>query len=141
MNISNYSIKVKNLVDVLASIGAHVDDENLVVVTLNAFGKDYSQFQTLITVQETFFDFQELITFLIHEEMRIVSSNGGSQESYFYSNINRSRGSANKISFQGQHGSSHGGHHQCEGQPHGGAQGNFKGRGSHGGSGGSHQGQ
>jgi hypothetical protein len=34
MNINNYYAKVKNLVDVLASIGAHVDDEILVVVTL-----------------------------------------------------------------------------------------------------------
>jgi hypothetical protein len=33
---------VKNLVDVLASIGAHVDDEDLVAVTLNGLGKDYS---------------------------------------------------------------------------------------------------
>jgi hypothetical protein len=115
MNISNYFIKVKNLVDVLASIGAHVDDENLMVMTLNAFGKDYSQFQTLITVQETFLDFQELITLFIRKEMRIVSSNGGSQESFFYSNTNRGRSRVNKFSFQGQHGSSHGGHHQREG--------------------------
>jgi hypothetical protein len=35
-----------------------------------------------------------------------------------------------KTSFQGQHGSSHGGHHQHEGQPHGGGLGNFGGRGS-----------
>jgi len=32
MNISDYSTKVKNLVDVFASIGAPVDDEDLVVV-------------------------------------------------------------------------------------------------------------
>jgi hypothetical protein len=32
---------VKNLVDVLAFTGALVDDENLVVVTLNGLGKDY----------------------------------------------------------------------------------------------------
>jgi hypothetical protein len=42
MNISDYSTKVKNLVDALAFIGAHVDDEDLVVVTLNGLGKDYS---------------------------------------------------------------------------------------------------
>jgi hypothetical protein len=44
MNISDYSIKVKNLVNVFAFIRAHVDDENLVAMTLNGFGKDYSQF-------------------------------------------------------------------------------------------------
>jgi len=42
MNISDYSTKVKNLADALASIGAPVDDEDLVVVTLNGLGKNYS---------------------------------------------------------------------------------------------------
>jgi len=42
MNINDYSTKVKNLADALASIGAPVDDEDLVAVTLNGFGKDYS---------------------------------------------------------------------------------------------------
>jgi hypothetical protein len=80
MNISDYSTKVKNLVDALASIRAPVDDENLVAVTLNGLGKDYSQFCTSIAVRETFPDFQNLITLLISEEMRVVgtSSNGGS---------------------------------------------------------------
>ncbi len=45
-----------------------------------------------------------------------ISSNGGSQESALYSNINRGKGG--KTSFQGRHGSSHGGHHQYEGQAH-----------------------
>jgi ketopantoate reductase len=42
MNISDYFTKVKNLANVLASIGAVVNDEDLVVVTLNGLGKDYS---------------------------------------------------------------------------------------------------
>ncbi len=50
MNISDNFTKVKNLVDVLASIRAPVDDEDLVVVTLNGLGKDYSQFRTSIVV-------------------------------------------------------------------------------------------
>jgi hypothetical protein len=57
MNINDYSTKVKNLAYVLTSIGAPIDDEDLVVVTLIGLGKDYSQFRTSITVQETFFDF------------------------------------------------------------------------------------
>jgi hypothetical protein len=101
MNISDYSTQVKNLANVLASIGAHVDDEDLVAVTLNGLGKDYSQFRTSIAIRETFPDFQDLITQLISENMRIIgtSSNGGSQESAFYSNINRSRGRGGKTSF------------------------------------------
>jgi len=102
MNISDYSTKVKNLAYALASIRAHVDDEDLVVVTLNGLGKDYSQFRTSIAVRETFFNFQDLITLLISEKMRIVgtSSNGGSQESVFYSNTNKGRGKGGKTSFQ-----------------------------------------
>jgi len=84
--------------------------------------------------------------------MRIVgtSFNGGPQESVFYSNTNRSRGRSGKTSFRGRHRSSHGGHHQHEGQAHGGGRRNFGGRGSreshgghggHGGRGGSHRGQ
>jgi hypothetical protein len=42
MNISDYFAKVKNLADAFASIGALVDDEDLVVVTLNGLGKYYS---------------------------------------------------------------------------------------------------
>jgi hypothetical protein len=114
MNINDYSTKVKNLADALASIGAPVDDEDLVAVTLNGLGKDYSQFCTSIAVGETFPNFQDLITLLISEEMRIVgtSSNGGSQESVFYSNTNRGRGRSGKTSFRGRLRSSHGGHQQ-----------------------------
>jgi hypothetical protein len=50
MNINDYSTKVKNLANVLASIGAPVDDEDLMVVTLNGLGKNYSQFRTSIVV-------------------------------------------------------------------------------------------
>jgi hypothetical protein len=39
MNINDYSTKVKNLADSLASIGAPIDDEDLVAVTLNGLGK------------------------------------------------------------------------------------------------------
>jgi len=42
MNISDYFTKVKNLADAFASIGAPIDDEDLVAVILNGFGKNYS---------------------------------------------------------------------------------------------------
>jgi len=116
MNISDYSTKVKNLPNALASIGAPVNDEDLVAVTLNGLGKDYSQFRTSIAIWETFPKFQDLITLLISEEMRIIgiSSNGGSQENVFYSNTNRGKDRGSKTSFRGRHKSSHG-HHQHEG--------------------------
>jgi len=42
MNISDYFTEVKNLVDAITSIGTHVDDEDLVAITLNGLGKNYS---------------------------------------------------------------------------------------------------
>jgi len=57
MNISDYSTKVKNLADALSSIRSPIDDEDLVAVTLNGLGKDYSQFRTSIVVRETFLNF------------------------------------------------------------------------------------
>jgi hypothetical protein len=57
MNINDYSTKAKNLTDNFASIGAIIDDEDLVAMTLNGLGKDYSQFCSSIVVQETFPDF------------------------------------------------------------------------------------
>jgi hypothetical protein len=142
MNVNDYSTKVKNLTEALASIRVAIDDENLVAVTLNGFGKYYSQFRISTIVQETFLNFQDLITLLISEEMKIVStsSNGGSQESAFYSNSNKGKGRGGKTSFQGQHERSHGGYHQHDGQFHGGGRGNFRVRRSRGGRGGSHQG-
>jgi hypothetical protein len=71
MNINDYSTKVKNLADALASIGAPVDDEDLVAMTLNGLGKEYSQFHTSIAIRETFPDFQDLITLLISEELLV----------------------------------------------------------------------
>jgi hypothetical protein len=47
MNINDYSTKVKNLVNALASIGALVNDEDLIVVTLNYSLKNIFQFSTI----------------------------------------------------------------------------------------------
>jgi hypothetical protein len=80
MNINDYSTKVKSLANVLTSIRALIDDEDLLAMTLNGLGKNYNQFHTSIAVRKTFPNFQNLITLLISEEMKIVatSSNGGS---------------------------------------------------------------
>jgi hypothetical protein len=57
----------------IASIGTPVYDEDLVVMTLNGLIKDYSQFHTSIVVRKTFINFQDLISLLINEKIRIVS--------------------------------------------------------------------
>ena len=42
MSINDYHMKVKKIVDTLASIGSPVEDDDLVFVTLNGLGKDYA---------------------------------------------------------------------------------------------------
>ena len=57
LSINEYSMKIKGLADSLGSIGAPVDDEDLVSMTWNDLGREYAQFQTSIGVCETFLDF------------------------------------------------------------------------------------
>jgi len=103
MNINDYSTKVKSLVDVPTSIGALINDEDLVAMTLNGLEKNYNQFHTSIAIRKTFPNFQNLIILLISEEIRIVttSSNGESQENAYYSNTNKGKGRGGKTSFRG----------------------------------------
>ena len=75
------TMKIKGLAHSLGSMGARIDDEDLVFV------REYVQFWTSIGVHETFPNFQGLIALLFSEEQR----NGGlatesSQQSTFYSN-------------------------------------------------------
>jgi hypothetical protein len=42
MKINDYSTKVKNLANALASTRAPINDEDLIAVTLNGLGKNYS---------------------------------------------------------------------------------------------------
>ena len=63
-------MKVKGLAYSLGSIRAHVDDEDLVFVTLNGLRREYAQFRTSIGVRETFLNFQECIALLLSEERR-----------------------------------------------------------------------
>ena len=87
LNINGYSMKVKGIADSLGSIGAPVDDEDLVPVTLNGLGREYAQFWTSIGVHETFHDCRKLVALLLSEEQRNCgSATGSSQESAFYSN-------------------------------------------------------
>jgi hypothetical protein len=50
MNISDYFTNVKNLADALACIGALIDDEDLMAVTLIGLEKYYNQICTSIVV-------------------------------------------------------------------------------------------
>ena len=44
MSINEYFVKVKGFVDSFGLIGAFIDDEDLVSMTLNSLGKEYAKF-------------------------------------------------------------------------------------------------
>ena len=50
LNINDYSMKVKKLVDSLASISAPIIDDDLVSVNLNGLDREYRQFRSSIGV-------------------------------------------------------------------------------------------
>jgi hypothetical protein len=52
MSINEYSLKIKGIVESLASINVYVDDDDLVSVCLNGLGKEYKPFKTSIIVRE-----------------------------------------------------------------------------------------
>jgi hypothetical protein len=52
MSINEYSLKIKGIVESLASINVSVDDDDLVSVCLNGLGKEYKPFKTSIIVRE-----------------------------------------------------------------------------------------
>lgn len=95
LNINDYALKVKSIVEKLGSIGVTVDHDDLVAVILNGLGKDYKPFQTSIAVRKTFPCFNDLIALLISEEIRLgvgSSSSHSSDEHAFYSKRGRGRG-------------------------------------------------
>ncbi len=52
MSINEYSLKIKGIVESLASINVFVDDDDLVSFCLNGLGKEYKPFKTSIIVRE-----------------------------------------------------------------------------------------
>jgi hypothetical protein len=68
MSINEYSLKIKGIVESLASINVFVDDDDLVSVCLNGLGKQYKPFKTSIIVRENVPNFRNLVSMLIVEE-------------------------------------------------------------------------
>jgi hypothetical protein len=68
MSINEYSLKIKGIVESLASINVYMDDDDLVSVCLNELGKEYKPFKTSITIRENVPNFRDLVSMLIVEE-------------------------------------------------------------------------
>ena len=94
LSINDYVLKIRGLTDQLGSIGVVVDDDDLLLVTLQGLGKEYKPFETSIAVRDTFPTFNELIPLLVSEEMRLGhgTSTGGNQEHALIAGRGRGRG-------------------------------------------------
>ena len=97
MSINDYVLKIKEVAYALGSIGAPLEDDDLVSAILNDFNNQkWRPFSTFFYVQEKFLDFEDLISLMIIEEMRMQGPNVGNgskeQAQAFYSNSGRGRG-------------------------------------------------
>ncbi len=92
MSINEYSLKIKGIVESLASINVSVDDDDLVSISLNGLGKEYKPFKTSITVKENVPNFRDLVSMLIIEEKTLnedcsTQNKDNVEQHAFYSQI------------------------------------------------------
>jgi hypothetical protein len=97
MSINEYSLKIKGIVESLASINVSVDDDDLVNVCLNGLGKEYKPFKTSIIVKENVPNFRDLVSMLIVEEKTLnedcsTQNKNNVEQQAFYSNTGRGKG-------------------------------------------------
>jgi hypothetical protein len=97
MSINEYSLKIKGIVESLASINVFVDGDDLVSVCLNGFGKEYKPFKSSIIVRENVPNFRDLVSMLIVEEKTLnedcsTQNKNNVEQQAFYSNVGRGRG-------------------------------------------------
>ena len=72
MYVNDYTLKTKNIVESLASIGVTTDDDDKVEVCLHGLGPMYKQFKTPIQTRENIPNFQDLCSMLIVEEKNLL---------------------------------------------------------------------
>ena len=107
ISVNDYILKIKEISDALGSIGAQVEDDDLVSAALYGLKdkESWKSFSTSVYVHENFQDFEQLKALMIIEERNIggLSSARGSQDSVqaFYSDSNKSRGCGYRRAYGG----------------------------------------
>ena len=97
-SINGYSLKIKEIADALGSIGAQLDDDDVVSTTLNGLKDDekWKFFSTSVYVHENFPDFDELKSLMIIEEQNMggpsTSRGFRGRAQAFYLDNSRGRG-------------------------------------------------
>ena len=126
----------------MGSIGAPPEDDDLVFANLNGLNDDkWKAFATSVYVRETFPDFEDLISLMITEEMRMQGPDSGKgsgeQAHAFYSTSVRGRGKNSRGRGGGRFGKYHQNQYNAENAGRGCKRGNqrswgsFRGRGGY----------
>ena len=93
---TEYTLKIKNIYENLASINAPMDDDDKIEVCLHGLGPQYKPFATSIRSRENLPSFADLVSKLIMEEKSMgessLQSNKNSKQQVFYSNTVRGCG-------------------------------------------------
>ena len=114
LTINEYALKIKGIVESLASISVAVEDDDKVEVCLRGLTPIYKQLKTSIQTRENIPNFSDLVSMLIIEEKNLgedsTSQSKDNFEQAFYSGRGRGkgrggrgqRGGRGRNSYQGQ---------------------------------------
>ncbi|MCO5574977.1 hypothetical protein L7F22_028774 [Adiantum nelumboides] len=97
LSINDYTLKIKGIVESLASIGVQVEDDDKVEVCLRGLTPAYKLFKTSIQTSENIPCFADLVPMLVVEEKKLGEGSSSSQgfinfEQVFCSNRGKGRG-------------------------------------------------
>ena len=96
LTVNEYALKIKGIVESLASIGVVVEDDDKVEVCLHGLTPAYKQFKTSIQTRENIPNFSNLISMLIIEEKNLGEDSSSqpkdTSEQAFYTGKSRGRG-------------------------------------------------
>ena len=83
MSVNDYVLKIKDLIDALASIGNPVDNEDKVAFCLNGLREDdkWKLFITSISIRDSMPDFDQLVALMVWKQMNLQGSTSSSNQS------------------------------------------------------------
>ena len=73
MSVNDYVLKIKDLIDALASIGSPVDNDDKVAFCLNGLreGDKWKSFITSVYVRDSMLEFDQLVALMVAEEINL----------------------------------------------------------------------
>lgn len=118
-SIIEYVQKIKTISDSLAAVSCPVDEEDLIIHTLNGLPPEYGAFKTAIRTRSSPISIEELHVLLLREEMNLDGSQQGipdfsttapltSKDTVKLGNFNNNRGRGNCARGQGRFNSNRG---------------------------------